>query len=99
MNRTDHMIRMAFEPEYAEKYKEFVKKRKEIVRRNVKSFTRTMLPALAGPTFLVVAHSIIRPEIVKTLLLFYLLILLPFILVPVFLTLKDIKASKAEFYL
>ena len=34
MNRTGHRIRMAFEPEYAEKYKEFVKKRKEIVGRN-----------------------------------------------------------------
>ena len=90
---------MAFEPEYENKYKEFVKARNKIVKRNVQSFTRAMLPVLAGPTFLVVAHSIIRPEIMKTLLLFYLLILVPFILVPVFLTLKDIKVSKAAFYL
>lgn len=99
MNRTDHSIRMAFEPEYAEKYKEFVKKRKEIVRRNVKSFTNIMLPALAGPTFLVIFHSVLRPEIAKELILFCLLILVPFFLVPVFLTYQDIKRSKAAFHL
>lgn len=98
MNRTEHKIRMAFEPEYAEKYKEFVKKRDETVKRNIQSFTRIMLPALSGPTFLVVALSIIRPETMKTLLLYYLLILVPFILVPVFLTVQDIKRSKAAFY-
>ena len=98
MNRTDHRIRMAFEPEYAEKYKEFVKKRKEIVRRNTESFMRITLPDLAGPTFLVIFHSVFRPEIAKELILFYLLILVPFFLVPVFLTVQDIRRSKAAFY-
>jgi hypothetical protein len=98
MNRTEHRIRMAFEPDYAEKYKEFVKKRNEIVKKNAESFLRIMLPALAGPTFLVVFLCMFKPEIMKQLLSFYLLILIPFILVPVFLTAGDIRRSKAAFY-
>jgi hypothetical protein len=89
---------MAFEPDYAEKYKEFVKKRNEIVKKNAESFLRIMLPALAGPTFLVVFLCMFKPEIMKQLLSFYLLILIPFILVPVFLTAGDIRRSKAAFY-
>jgi hypothetical protein len=99
MNRTEHKIRMAFEPDYAEKYKEFVKQRNKIVKQNFGLFSRTWLPAMAGPTFLVVAHCVIRPEIAKQLLSFYFLILIPFILVPVFLTASDIKRSKDAFYL
>ncbi len=99
MNRTEHKIRMAFEPDYAEKYKEFVKQRNKIVKQNFGLFFRSWLPALAGPTFLVIFHCVIRPEIMRQLLSFYLLILLPFILVPVCLTASDIKRSKAAFYL
>jgi hypothetical protein len=99
MNRTEHEIRMAFEPNYAEKHKEFVEERNKIVKRNIGLFSRSWLPALAGPTFLVIFHCVIRPEIMKQLLSFYLLILLPFIMVPVFLTASDIKRLKAAFYL
>lgn len=99
MNRTEHGIRMAFEPDYAERYKEFIKQRNGIVKRNIGLFSRSWLPALAGPTFLVIFHCVIRPGIMKQLLSFYLLILLPFIIVPVFLTASDIKRSKAAFYL
>lgn len=98
MNRSEHRIRMAFEPDYAEKYKEFVKKRNKIVKKNAELFLRIMLPALAGPTFLVVFLCMFKPEIMKQLPSFYLLILIPFILVPVFLTAQDIKRLKAAFY-
>jgi hypothetical protein len=99
MNRTEHKIRMAFEPDYAEKYKEFVKQRNKIVKQNLELFSRSWLPAMAGPTFLVIMHCVIRPEIAKQLLSFYLLILVPLILVPLCLTAQDIKRSKDAFYL
>jgi hypothetical protein len=99
MNRTEHGIRTAFEPDYAEKYKEFIKQRNKIVKQNLGLFSRSWLPAMAGPTFLVIMHCIFKPEIAKQLLSFYFLILIPFILVPVCLTASDIKRSKAAFYL
>lgn len=81
MNRTEHKIRMCFDPEYAEKYERFAAEKSRLIRLNVSVFAKSGLPVIAGPLFTVVLHSMVRPSVAYALMpLALMIILIPLII-------------------
>lgn len=84
MNRTEHKIRMCFDPEYAEKYERFESEKRRLIRLHIDIFAKSGLPIIAGPLFTVVLHSIVRPSVAYALMpLALVIILIPLIILSV----------------
>lgn len=94
MNRTEHKMRMSFDPDYAERYMEYVAERDAILGRIPKFLVQSLLPVLAGPLFIMVINIIFRPEIAKELITAFLWIVSPMLVTLAILILNEIRRAR-----
>lgn len=76
MNRTEHKMRMCFEPGYSEKYERFLKERNSLIKLHVRIFFNSVLPIIVGPILIVTIRLIVDPSIAYALIPLLLILLL-----------------------
>lgn len=94
MNKAEHRLRLSFDPDYAERYKEYVTERDAILRRIPKFLVQSLLPVLAGPLFILVINIVFRPKLAKELLTMFLWIVSAMLLTFGVLVARDIRDAR-----
>ena len=94
MNKTEHRMRMSFDPEYAERYREYVVERNAILGRIPKFLVQSLLPVLAGPMVVLVANVVFRPELAGKLIAMFLWIVSAMLATLAIVVLNDIRRAR-----
>ena len=94
MNRTEHRLRLSFDPDYAERHAEYVVERNVILKRIPKFLVQSLLPVLAGPMFVLIINIVFRPELAGKLIAMFLWIVSAMLATLAIVVLNDIRRAR-----
>lgn len=94
MDRTEHRMRMSFDPEYADRHMEYVVERNAILGRIPKFLVQSLLPVLAGPMVILLINIVFRPELAKELVAMFLWVVSAMLATLALVVLNDIRRAR-----